>query len=75
MVAPLAVITIAPPEQIVGEGGVTVNVGVGFTVIDTVVVSAQAPLVPITVYVILLVGFAMVVGQIVQLRPVGGLHV
>lgn len=73
-VAPLAVILVLVPKQIV-VAGETVKVGVGFTVIVTCVVSEQLPLVPTTVYVVVIVGFAKVLEQFVQLSPVPGLQV
>ena len=49
--------------------------GNAFTVMMTVVVSAHpAPLVPITVYVVVAVGCAMTVLPVVALRPVAGLQ-
>jgi hypothetical protein len=76
VVAPLAVITTESPPHIPGEGGVTVNVGVGVTVTVTVVESGQPlALVPITVYVVVVAGVAVTEAPVVELNPVGGLHV
>jgi len=75
VVAPLAVrLTGLPPEHIVAEGGVTVTVGVGLTVITTDCVSLQPPLTPVTVYVVVVAGVAVTPAPVVVLRPVAGLH-
>lgn len=49
VIAPLAVNTTLSPEQILGAGGITVILGVGFTVTTTIAVVTQAPFVPVTV--------------------------
>ena len=73
--APLAVMLTFPPGQIAGADGVTVIVGLGFTVTVTVAVFVH-PLtaVPVTVYVVVTVGDAVTVAHVVQLRPVAGVH-
>jgi len=48
-VPPLAVKPTELPEHMVDVGGTTVTVGVAFTVIVTVAVFEQAPVVPVTV--------------------------
>ena len=47
--APLASNTTLSPEHIVAAGGITVIVGVGFTVTVTLRVCTQPPVVPVTV--------------------------
>jgi hypothetical protein len=51
------------------------TVGVGFTVIFTVLLSVHPPLTPTTVYVVVDAGDAVGLGQLVQLNPVAGFHV
>ena len=81
-VAPLTVILVLVPKQIVVEGE-TVRVGVGlfifivgvgFTTTFTVAVPVQPPKVPVTVYVVVTVGDALGFGQLVQLKPADGVH-
>jgi len=74
VVAPLAVNPVPVPEHTVAEDGVTVTVGVGVTVIATIWVSVQDPLVPTTVYVVVVAGVAVTLAPVVALRPVAGLH-
>ena len=50
VVAPLAVKVVpAPPEHKVAELGLTITVGVGFTVMVTTAILLQLPVVPVTV--------------------------
>jgi len=49
VVAPDAVSDVEAPEQIDAEVGVTVTVGVAFTVTSLVAVLLQLPVVPVTV--------------------------
>jgi hypothetical protein len=49
VVAPLAVKEVLFPEQIVGDAGLTVTLGVEFTVTVTVVLLEHPPVVPVTV--------------------------
>jgi hypothetical protein len=72
--APLAVNKVLPPVQRVGEDGVTDTAGRGLTIIVIVDVSLQAPLLPITVYVVVAVGVAVGLGHVVQVNDVAGLH-
>jgi hypothetical protein len=62
VVAPPAVKATDPLGQIAGLGGTTVMVGLGFTVTVTVWVLVQLlPSVPVTVYVVVVAGSAVVV--------------
>jgi hypothetical protein len=73
--APLAVRFTLPPVQYEGLGGFTVTVGKGFTVTVTVAVFVHpAAVVPVTVYVVVTVGFAVTVAPVVELRLVAGAH-
>ena len=75
VVAPLAVSDVLLPLQIVAEGGVTVNVGVGVTEIVTILLSLQPePELPTTVYVVVDPGLAVTLEPVVELNPVVGLH-
>jgi hypothetical protein len=49
--------------------------GVGFTVIETVVVEVHEPAVPVMVYEVLIVGEANTIAPVVAERPVAGNHV
>lgn len=57
------------------EDGVTVTVGVWFTVTTTVWVSVQLLFEPVTVYVVVPDGEAITEEPVVLLSPVGGDHV
>ena len=72
--APDAVMPVELPEQIVAVIADTTTVGVGFTVIVCKVVLVQVPIEPVTVYVIVTVGFAVTVEPVVELKPVDGDH-
>ena len=74
MVAPLAVkLVLAPVQMLVLED--TVTVGKVFTVIVTVAVFVHPlELVPVTVYVVVVVGLAVTVAPVVELNPVDGVH-
>lgn len=64
-----------PPVQIAGPDGLTATVGFGFTVTVTVAVLLQpAAFVPVTVYVVVLVGLAVTEAPLVDDRPVDGLQ-
>lgn len=59
-----------------GADGLTVMVGKGFTVTVTVFVFTHPfASVPVTVYVVVEVGFAVTVAPVVEDKPVEGLHV
>jgi hypothetical protein len=74
-VAPFAVRFTLLPAQIAGAAGVTLTVGSGRTVTVMVAVPVQPwAFVPITVYVVVAVGFAVGFAQVVQLKPVAGDH-
>jgi hypothetical protein len=73
--APPAVSTTFPPGQRPAEGGVTVTEGNGFTVTLTVAVLIHPPVVPVTVYVVVVPGVAVTEAPVVALKPVPGLHV
>ena len=77
MLAPLAIMPMVSPLHIVGAMPVMAmfTVGVGFTVTVTVVLSEQLPLAPTTVYVCVAAGLALGFEQLVQLKPVAGVHV
>lgn len=74
--APDAVSDTLLPLQIVGADGVTLTVGKGFTVTVTFfVLTHPFASVPVTVYVVVDVGFAVTVAPVVGDKPVAGLHV
>jgi hypothetical protein len=75
VVAPLAVKPTLLPEHIDAEPGVTVTVGDGAIVTTTVFVLVHEPLVPVTVYVVVVAGFAVTDAVLVALKPVAGAHV
>ncbi len=58
------------PIQIVPE--FTVTFGRGFTFTVTCAVFEQPPLVPVTMYVVVELGFAVTVAPVVPLNPVAG---
>jgi hypothetical protein len=62
------------PEQ-TGGTDETVPSGLSITVTVTVVELEQLPVVPVTVYVVVTVGFALTVAPVVIERPVAGLQV
>ena len=69
--APVAVSVVLEPLQMVAAG--TLMVGNGLTVTVTVVVPTQpAAEVPVTVYVVVVVGFAVTLAPVVALNPVAG---
>lgn len=75
VVPPLATSVTESPVHIPAEGGVTVTVGVGVTVTVTLSLAIQPPpLVPTTVYVIVLPGPALTTAPVVVFKPVDGLH-
>jgi len=75
VVAPLAVNVVELPEHMVG-GADKVTVGVGLTVTTTVFEApAHPPVVPVTVYVVVVVGLALTLAPVVALKFVLGAHV
>jgi hypothetical protein len=73
VLAPDAVILVDPPGQYAAATGVTVNTGIGLTVIVCVFVPTQpAALVPVTVYVVVLVALQVTVAPVEALNPVAG---
>lgn len=73
--APLAVSDVLVPLQIVVEAGETVIVGVAFTVTVTVAVFVHPfASVPVIVYVVVVVGFAVTLAPVVDDKPVDGLQ-
>ena len=61
------------PVQMLADTGVTVSTGVGLTVMVCVVVPVHpAPLVPVTVNVVVDDGAAVTVAPVVALNPVDG---
>jgi hypothetical protein len=76
VVAPLAVRLTEPPEQTAGADGVTDKVGVGLTLIAILVVSLQpVASVPITVYVVAVLGLAVTTAPVVEFKLLAGLQV
>jgi hypothetical protein len=73
VLAPLAVSVALCPMQMVGFG-VTVTTGIGFTVTVTCAVAVHPRTSPVTVYVVVVVGFAVTVAPVVELKPVAGDH-
>jgi hypothetical protein len=73
-VEPLAVKFVLLPIHILAEEGVTVIVFTGFTVTADVCVFEQLPEVPVTVYVVFVVGLAITVVPVVVFNPVDGDH-
>lgn len=69
--APLANNGVVDPEHIVAAP-LAVKVGIGFTVIVTDAVFPQPFVVPVTVYVVVEVGLAVGVAEVVLLKPVAG---
>ena len=74
MFAPFAVSVTFCPIQIVDEDGDIVIVGNGLTVTVTCAVLVHVPLVPVIVYVVVVVGFAVTVFPVVALNPAAGLQ-
>jgi len=72
VVPPEAVSVAVLPEQI--EGEFTVTVGVGLTVKTEVLLPEHPLVVPVTVYVVELPGFAVTVDPVVALNPVEGVQ-
>jgi hypothetical protein len=61
-----------PPGQSAGEGGVTVTVGMGFTVIVCVTELVQVAKVPVMVYVVVVKPLKVTVAPVVALKPTDG---
>jgi hypothetical protein len=75
VLAPLAVRTTLLPEHIEGADGLISTIGLAFTVTVTVVVPVQpARDVPVTVYVVVVVGLAVTTAPVVPDNPVAGAH-
>ncbi len=73
---PLALRSTVSPWQITGLGSFIVITGLGQTIMVLVDVEEQPDaVVPVTVYVNVEFGLELVVSQLVQLRPVEGLHI
>ena len=73
--APPAVSATEPLGQIAGVAGFTVMVGVGLAVTVMVwVLVHPLPSVPVTVYVVVVPGFAVVVSKVVVVKPVLLVH-
>jgi hypothetical protein len=71
--APLAFkLTPGPLAHMLAADGVTVTAGVALTVIVTVAVPVHVPLLPVTVYVVVVAGLAVTVAPTVALKPVAG---
>lgn len=77
VLAPLAVTVELFEEQIEFELGDNVSVGNGFTFIETVTVAAleHEPVVPVTVYIVDVVGVETGFWHAVQLKPAPVVHV
>lgn len=74
LVAPVALRVADPPAQIV-PAPVTVTAGSGLTVTTIEAVLEQLlPFVPVMVYVVVAIGFAVTEAPFVELNPVAGLH-
>jgi hypothetical protein len=74
--APLAVIVVLLPKQMVGEAAVKVNVGKGDIVMVTVLLFGHPlPSVAFTVYVMVAVGVATTGVPVEELRVAGEVHV
>ena len=71
--APLAVSVVFCPVQMVMFGE-TVTTGTGFTVTVTCAVAVHPSASPVTVYVVVDVGFAVTIEPVVALSPVAGDH-
>lgn len=71
----MAVSPTVEPVQMLGDAGVTATVTAGFTVITAVAVPVH-PLaaVPVTVYVVVVVGLAKTAAPLDAFRPVAGVH-
>jgi len=74
VVAPLAFRLTLSPVHTEGEDGPTVSTGGELTVIVTVWLPIQPPIAPVTVYVVVLAGDAVVVSAVVFVSPVEGAH-
>ena len=72
MFAPDATSVSETPLQIVVALGITVTTGAELTFTVAVVVSEHAPVVPITVYIVVPEGLAMTVFPVVVFNPVAG---
>ena len=70
--APVAVSVVDCPAQM--DAGGTEMTGGGFTVTVTCAVAVHPFLVPVTVYVVVLVGVAVTLAPVVALNPVAGDH-
>ena len=62
------------PSHIIVALATIVGAGNGLTVTVTSSVLVQEPIVPVTVYVVVVVGFAVTLAVVVPLNPVDGLH-
>src|SRR2546430_2603275 len=72
VIAPFAVKVDVCPEQILVGLATIVIVGFGDILIVTVVVPEHAPLVPVSVYVVVTEGLALTLAPVVALNPVAG---
>lgn len=75
MVAPDAVNETLAPGQIIGEFGVTDITGLGTQVTVTDPTPVQVPTEPFTVYIVVIVGFAITEDPVVADRPTAGDHI
>ena len=74
MVAPLAVVNAVPPVQMYWLVGEVVTVGLVVTFTVTVFCALHAPVVPVTVYIVVVVAVVVGLLSVVLLSPVPGLH-
>jgi hypothetical protein len=74
VVPPVAVMPVEEPEHIVTEDPALTE-GVAFTDTTLVAVPLQLPVVPVTVYVVVVVGVAVTLAPVVAESPVDGDHV
>jgi hypothetical protein len=74
VLAPLAFSDVLAPAQI-DTSDPALTLGNGFTVTVTVVVPVHpTPLVPVTLYVVVVSGVTVGLAQLEQLKPVAGVH-
>lgn len=66
---------ILSPAQRVSVGGVTVTVGEALTFTITVFTALHDPVLPVSVYVVVTLGFALTTDPLVVFKPDAGLHV
>ena len=73
--APVAVMEVLAPKQMVEDPAVTVGTGIAWTVMSCVAVPVHPAVVPLTVYVIVEAALLLTVEPVVVFRAVDGAHV